>query len=121
MLFTDTDSLIYKIKSERVYEEFFKHKRFFDLKNYAKDPNYFDPVNEKVIRKIKEVPDKKINDDFVGLKSKMYSIKNCAGEEPHTATGVNIATEFLKSKTKQKGFRSKLKRIQRLHNIIIMF
>ena len=76
---------------------------------------------KKLFVKSKRCLIKKIIDDFVGLKSKMYSIKNCDGEEPHTATGVNIATEFLKSKTKQKGFRSKLKRIQRLHNIIIMF
>ena len=26
LLFTDTDSLTYEIKSENVYEEFFKHK-----------------------------------------------------------------------------------------------
>ena len=28
LLFTDTDSLNYEIKSENVYEEFFKHKIF---------------------------------------------------------------------------------------------
>ena len=28
LLFTDTDSLNYEIKSENVYEEFFKHKNF---------------------------------------------------------------------------------------------
>ena len=31
LLFTDTDSLTYEIKSEDVYEEFFKHKYLFDL------------------------------------------------------------------------------------------
>ena len=31
LLFTDTDSLTYKIKSEDVYEEFFKYKHFLIL------------------------------------------------------------------------------------------
>ena len=32
LLFTDTDSLTYEMKSEDDYEEFFKHKQFFKLK-----------------------------------------------------------------------------------------
>ena len=31
LLFTDTDSLTYEIKSENVYKEFFKRKHFFFL------------------------------------------------------------------------------------------
>ena len=37
LLFTDTDSFTYEIKSEDVYEKFFKHKHLFDLSNYPKD------------------------------------------------------------------------------------
>ena len=37
LLFTDTDSLTCKIKSEDVYDEFFKHKHLFDFSNYSKD------------------------------------------------------------------------------------
>ena len=37
LLFTDTDSLTYEIKSEHVYEEFFKWKDLFDFSNYSKD------------------------------------------------------------------------------------
>ena len=36
LLFTDTDSLTYEIKSENVYEEFFKWKDLFDFSNYSK-------------------------------------------------------------------------------------
>ena len=32
--------------------------------------------------------------DFLGLKSKMYSMKNIDDKESNTAKGVNIATEF---------------------------
>ena len=36
LLFTDTDSLTFEIKSEDVYEEYFKHKYFFDYSNFSK-------------------------------------------------------------------------------------
>ena len=35
-----------------------------------------------------------IIDQFIGLKSKMYSIRKINGSESSTAKGVNIATEF---------------------------
>ena len=80
VLFTDTDSLTYQIKSKDVYEEFFKHKHLFDFSNYPKDSKFFDPTNKKVIGKMKDEKEGKINDEFVGLKSKMYSIKNIDGK-----------------------------------------
>ena len=36
LLFTDTDSLNYEIKSEDVYEDLYKDKHLFDLSNYPK-------------------------------------------------------------------------------------
>ena len=43
---------------------------------------------------MKDESEGKINDELVGLRSKMYSIKNIDGKESNTAKGVNIATEF---------------------------
>ena len=34
LLLTDTDTLTYEIKSENVYEDFFKQKDLFDFSNY---------------------------------------------------------------------------------------
>ena len=75
LLFTDTDSLIYEIKSEKVYKEFFKWKDLFDFSNYSKDSNFFNETNKKVIGKMKDEVGGVIVTEFVGLKSKMYSIK----------------------------------------------
>ena len=36
----------------------------------------------------------KIIGEFVGLKSKMYSMKNIDGKESNAAKGENVATEF---------------------------
>ena len=56
-----------------------------------------------------------ITDEFVGLKSKMYSIKKINDSESSTAKGVNIATEFNEFKDvlfNKKIIRHKMKRIQ---------
>ena len=62
-----------------VYEDFYKDKGLFELSNYPKDSKFYDPVNEKAIGKTKEVGE--INDEFVGLKSKMYSLVLVDNEE----------------------------------------
>ena len=54
LLLTDTDSLTYKIKSENVYEEFYKGKDLFDFGNYSEDSKFFDDANKKVIGKMKD-------------------------------------------------------------------
>ena len=40
LLFTDTDSFTYEIKSENIFEEFFKRKDLFDFTNYPKDSKF---------------------------------------------------------------------------------
>ena len=75
LLFTDTDSLTYKIKSKDVYEEFFTQKDLFHFNNYSKDSKFFNETNKKVIGKMKDEFGGVIITEFVGLKSKMYSIK----------------------------------------------
>ena len=112
---TDTDSLAYEIKSEDVYEEFFKHKHLFDFSNYPEDSKFFDQANKNVVGKMKDESEEKIIGEFVGLKSKMYSMKNIDGKESNTAKGVNIATEFNEFKDtffNKKVIRSKMKKIQ---------
>ena len=94
LLFTDTDSLTYVIKSDDVYKQFFKQKHLFDFSNLPKNSKFFDETNKKVIGKMKDESEGKIIDQFVGLKSKMHSMKNNDGKETNTAKGVSIATEF---------------------------
>ena len=53
--------------------------------------------------------------EFVGLKSKIYSMQKIDGKEHNTAKGVSIATEFNKFKDvlfNKKIIRHKMKRIQ---------
>ena len=56
-----------------------------------------------------------IIDEFIGLKSKIYSIKKIDGSESSTAKGVKIATKFNEFKDvlfNKKNIRHKIKRIQ---------
>ena len=87
----------------------------FDFSNYSNDSMFYDDTNKKVIGKMKVEYGGVIIDEFVGLKSKMYSIKKINGSESSTAKGVNIATEFNKFKDvlfNKKVIRHKMKRIQ---------
>ena len=87
----------------------------FDFSNYSKDSKFSDLTDIKVIGKIKDVSEGKIIDEFLGLKSKMYSMKNIDGKESNTAKGVNIATEFNEFKDtlfNKKIIRHKMRRIQ---------
>ena len=70
----------------------------FDFSNYSKDSKFFDETNKKVIGKMKGEFDGITVNEFVGLKSKMYSIKKIDGKEFNTAKGVSIAAEFNKFK-----------------------
>ena len=115
LLFTEKDSLTYEVKSEYVYKEFFKHKHLFDFSKYPKYSKFFDPANKKVTGKMKYVSEGKIIDEFGGLKSKMYSMKNIDGKESNVPKEVNVATEFNEFKDSlfnKKVVRHKMKRIQ---------
>ena len=64
---------------------------------------------------MKDISQRKIINEFVRLKSKMYSMKNIDGKESNTAKGVNIATEFNEFKDtlfNKKVLRHKMRRIQ---------
>ena len=115
LLFTDADSLTSEIKSEDVYKDFYKWKDLFDFSNYSKDSTFYDDTNKTVIGKMKDEYGGAIIDQFIGLKSKMNSIKKINGSESSTTKGVNIATDFNEFKDvllNKKVIRHKMKRMQ---------
>ena len=42
LLFTDTDSLMYEIKTEDVYEDFSNDKEMFDFSNFSTKSKYYE-------------------------------------------------------------------------------
>ena len=89
LLFTDTDSLVYEIKTEDVYEDFYEDKNLFDCSDYPLDSKYFDLVNTRVSGKMKDEFKGKIISEFAGLKSKMYSLISVDDKEVAKPKGVN--------------------------------
>ena len=47
----------------------------FDFSNYSKGSKFFNDANKKVIGKMKDEFGGVIIDEFIGFKSKMYSMK----------------------------------------------
>ena len=111
LLFTNTDSLTYQM----FMKSFSSGKICLTLIIAQKIQSFFDDTNEKVIGKMKDEFGGVVVDEFVGLRSKMYSMKKIDGKEYNTTKGVSIATEFNKFKDvlfNEKIIRHKMKRIQ---------
>ena len=67
LLFTDTGSLTYEIKSkDDVYEKIFKRKHLFDFTEHQS--KFFDPTNKKTIGKMKDEYKGILINEFLGLK-----------------------------------------------------
>ena len=88
LLFTDTDSLTYEIKTGDVYKDFWDDKEKFDNSEYPESSPYFDKTNKKVIGRFKDEASGIPIIEFVGLRSKMYSYIKDNDEGGKTAKGI---------------------------------
>ena len=93
----------------------------FGFSDYPLNSKFFDPVYKKVIGKMKDEFKGKIISEFIGLKSKMYSLISVNDEEVTKAKGVNEKIkheEFVDVLFNKKVIRHNMKRIQsKLHKI----
>ena len=91
LLFTDTDSLCYEIKTQDFYKDISVdvHSKF-DTSNFEKDhPSGIQTgVNKKVIGMMKSETGGKQISEFVVLRSKLYAYKMDDGEEDKKCKGV---------------------------------
>ena len=95
LLFTDKDSLNYKIKRE---ENFYKDKNLFNFSNYPKYSKFFYHTTIKEIGKMKDESEEKIIIAFIRLKSKMYSLIDVDGKENKRAKRIkSVVVENIKN------------------------
>jgi hypothetical protein len=75
LLMTDTDSFVYKVKTEDFYKDMYENKEDFDMSEYSKDNQFYDETNKKVLGKFKDETPTGTITDFIGVRSKCYTIR----------------------------------------------
>ena len=113
LLFTYTDSLVYEIEGDNVYDQCYKDKHIFDFSGYNKNIIYYDDSNKKVLGKMKDEFNGDKTDKLVGLKSQMYSLISDY-REVNKAKGVNLVLkhrEYIDVLFNKRVVRHKMKRI----------
>ena len=90
ILFTDTDSLCYEIETEDFFADIAGDvKELFDTSNFDKNhPSGIQGKNKKVPGMMKDEAGGKIIEEFVGLRSKLYSYKMFEGKEEKKCKGI---------------------------------
>ena len=66
MLLTDTDSFMYKIETENIYEVLYKDKKLFDLSNYLRDSIFCNFAEKSIAGKM--------NDETCGVPIKGFVV-----------------------------------------------
>lgn len=101
LCFTDTDSFLYHITCKNLYSEhLYRLREHFDFSNYPDNHILYPPgiseeekhhikyCNKAVVGRFKDEAGGVPLKEFVGLRSKMYSILLDGGKQKHTAAGV---------------------------------
>ena len=89
LLFADTDSLMYGIKNEDVYEDFSNDKEMFDFSNYSTKSKYYDNWNKLVLGKMIDETAGVVIEELVRLKTKIYSYLEDDHSEHKKTKGIN--------------------------------
>ena len=89
VMYTDTDSLIYHIECDDVYENMKRDVSRFDTSDYAVNNVYDIPlVNKKVPGLMKDENNGAIMYEFVGLRAKMYALRVDSKKDTKKVKGV---------------------------------
>ena len=118
LLFTDTDCLMYEIKTEDVYKDFSNDKEMFDFSNYSTKSKYYDNSNKLVVNKMKDGATGVAIEEFVRLMPKMYSYFVNDNSEYKKANGMNRNVVAAISHNEYKDFLLNKKCLRHLMNRI---
>ena len=86
LLFTNTDRLMYEIKTEDVYED----KEMYDFSYYLTRSKCFDDLNKLVLSKMRDETGGVEIKEFVALKPRVYSVFVDDNSELEKENSVNI-------------------------------
>ena len=110
-----------RVPLQSLYEQCFKDRDLFDFSGYPVNSKYYDSLNKKVLGKMKDEFNGMRIVEFIGLKSKMYSLISAEDKEVNKAKGINKKLrheEYVDVLFNKKAGRHNMKRIQsKLHEI----
>jgi hypothetical protein len=108
LLFTDTDSLCYIIRTEDIYDDMSKNIYEYDTSAYDAGHALFSNMNKKVVGKFKDETNGKPPVEFVGLRAKMYSLL-VSKNEPPKMTAKGIKKGFIRQNVRHEMFLDTLR------------
>ena len=104
LLFTDTDSLCYHVTTDDIYADMAADIDRFDTSNFDEEHPLYSTRNSKVLGKFKCETGSHVPKEFVGLKSKMYSLD----VDPPKMTAKGIKKSYVRKNVRHQKFLSVL-------------
>ena len=84
---TDTDSLIFHVETPNIYKDMADDKKWYDTSNYPANHPLYSHENAKIPGYFKDETNGRPISEFVGLRSKMYSLEMADGGPAKKAAG----------------------------------
>ena len=103
LLYTDTDSLVYNIKTDDLYQDMYDNRIKFDLSN-SKIINFNNIENEKVILKFKDETKFIPITDWISLCPKSYSY--ITDDKKDARKGKGVTKNILKQEIKHQDYET---------------
>ena len=95
-----TDSFIYHIKTTNLYDDMADDKDAYDTSNFDSDHPLYSGVNKKVMGKFKSETGSEAPSEFIGLRSKLYSLFVNSQNKPNSKpklTAKGIQKSYIKN------------------------
>jgi len=103
LLFTDTDSLTYHIKTDDLHKDMKDNMDKFDTSNFPEGHRLHSLDNHRVVGKFKSETAEVAPKQFVGLRSKLYSL-HVRKEKPSKTALKGIAKTYVKKHVRHDAF-----------------
>ena len=117
LCFTDTDSLLYEIQTEDIYEDMLANSDWYDFSEYPFEHSNYDPKNKKIIGKMKDELQSMIITEFIGLRPKCYSIQSIGSVKDnviqdmdlhHSCTAKGVKKDVKKEHLRHEHYKDSL-------------
>ena len=115
LCFTDTDSLLYEVRTKNIYEDMYEEKNLYDFSDYPFQHKCFNTDNKKKIGKFKDELSSIVMEEFVGLRPKCYSLLFNGVVEDNVLKHTDLAEKQIAKGTKKSVKKKHLRHVNYKH------